>query len=331
MKRYRTLIIAITLLIIAANFGFAAFPKPDGYAQIKMQQGWHGGQLAWYFETYTNDIDFASGYNLLLSPLLDSTIGEEAGTADMYIVRNPIQTQGPIFSAVPGEVSYSGLWQVTYIDWNAGYTKVPIKSLIQIAALEIAGEITLTKLDVVIDAPIVATGPLGGPWNPATSGRYRIKQALVLPNYAQTKIIQLPAFIVNCQNPVTQKVSFGYILITDAYDTTTATLLGANYAPALGDVDQANQVNFDVFNWAQASMPVPLSQLPVLNICPFENNNINKNYSPIAAFDVANRTGLPINTVVNNYDLFEQYKTAGLITNNYSFVVNAPVVGWGAK
>ncbi len=187
MMRY-----SVRIALIAALIGICAgaclagssipIPAASGSAPFQMQQGWWNGYEVWYISTDTSNVSWAGQYRLTLAPLLGSVTAPK-----MWVVLNPPATQGPIFQAVPGIAAYAGVVDVVTITWNPGYVKIPIISASQIATL--IGESVLRAVDtrIVVDNPIVAVGPLGGPWLPQPPGAYRIRQGTVLPNYVSTK------------------------------------------------------------------------------------------------------------------------------------------------
>ena len=269
----------------------------DGYVWNDFFQGWYQGDLAWYIlRNGSNDIrtnqwvEFRS-----LFPKLGSAIGH--GANPVYVVLN--FQQSPVFSSAPGNATYSGLWQVFYITWNAGVTPRTITSDL---ALPLPAEASIVATTIVIDRPIVAIGPLGGPWTPAPPGSYRIPQAVAYDQYDRE--IQLPFWKVFAQDKIRRTAMIAELLIPDVADAGLATLLKANYAPGLALMDPANTQNFWVFDWTVLP-PVPPGQLPIIvNLPNYEGNfgrmNDNYDFSPIMDFTLVIRTGLLPYVVVNN-------------------------------
>lgn len=340
MKRCSTVALGVLMLIGMASAALAIYPVPDMVASFQMQQGWYNGQLVWFICTDTNDINFAQSYDLTLAPKLSSAIG--SGAADVYIVRNPASTQGPIFTAVPGALPYSGIWQVTYVDWQPGFPKVSITSEAQIVALVGSGAVTVTPTSAVVDCPIMAVGPLGGPWYPAPAGRYRIPQAFVRWNYTYTKEICLPAYCVFCQDPITRRVTRTDVIVPDAETTALADLLRANYAPGLASIPFSDTMRF----WVILNSPQNC-QLPVIEACPTNlalNNFVNADsapisrgcggrlntnyvYSPVQRLTLLNRVSVGQSAVINNPPYIEDLLLNGALSvDSESDHINAPVV-----
>jgi len=320
MKR-NVLLLAVLAVMLAQPGAIAAgntFPFPNqmwgladgvGFSNVALplQQGWFDGNLAWYVPVIgippmshtlrfqpNLDLDYRYRY-----PKLTSAIGIGAG--QMYIVQN--FQQGPVFSSKPGNGDYSGLWQVIYVVWKAGITPRPITSALD---LPTAAEADQIMTDIVVDRPIVAIGPLGGPWNPEPPGSYRLKQ--VIAYNPADKTILLPYWFVYGQDLTTRQPLIAVVLVTDVADLGLAETLKANYAPALALVDAGNTQRFWVQDWTIQPPPPPL-QLPIVE---WSDNFIfdvvtkaitlkrNALFTPVMDLTLLTRTNLPAYVVVNN-------------------------------
>jgi len=101
-------------------------------------------------------------YGLNFAPRLAHLAGQ---VAILYIITN--LNQGPVFTAVPGDPTYSGVWQITYVTYKPGKAKHNVKN----------------------------------------AGDYRIPQGKVdQATYVRTKIICLPFWYAYCKDPVTKRV-----------------------------------------------------------------------------------------------------------------------------
>lgn len=265
---------------------------------LQNAMGWYQGKQAWFIFAGSNDINtnVKVGYYTLF-PKLTSAIGH--GANPVYVVLN--YPQGPVFSKMPGEAGYSGLWQVTYIRWQDGMLKRPI---ISDTPLPLA-EVDLIPTDIVIDAPIFAIGPIGLPWKLAPPGGYRMKQAVYEPRRVSPPLnskIDLPVWYAYGQDRITHRNYIATVIITDAADEALAALLGCNYAPGLAAVDPPNTQRFWVFDWTLQPPPPP-SQYPILEFLPNYGGNINDlndnyEFSPIMDLQRLQRTGLPAYAIV---------------------------------
>ena len=317
MKRHVFVLAVLVALVFLTSTGcLAIFPKPDfppigfGYLGYDLQLGWFDNAQAWYLheDGSTNDIGTAKTLAPFywLAPELSSALTPKAPGGDIaarpiYIVLNPEATQGPVFSTVPGEPLYSGLWQIFYILWKDGAVKRPIinsNASPDPQGLPPASDADITATGIVAQFPIVATGPLGGPWIPEPPGTYRMKQIVVESDYAASKEVFLPTFSVFCSELVSKRVTKEVITIPDVGDSTLADLLGANLAPGLLNVPDSDTQAF----WSIISSPY-LCQLPMLEQCPQGaggERQTNKDFTPIVRLTYLNRVGLPPYAVINN-------------------------------
>ncbi len=323
MKRFKLLLVAASLcaFALAASPAVAVFPVPDGSMALRMYQGWYDGNPAWYLATDTNDIRWASTQGLTLARKLTSA-GVGTGAAWAYVVTNPALNQGPVFETMPGLAAYSGIWRVRAVTWNAGYARVPLTSATDILARQVGGELTVADAFTRVDYPIVALGPLGGPWLAKPYPPfYRIPQGITHNPYAKT--ITLPYWNVFCDDPTTRRVSVRRVIIPDAQDATLSALLGANLAPGLATFPFTDTQRF----WDMIA-PKPPSQLPVIEDCPSSLSwyNRNANYSPVMRYTTLNRN-IPPYAVINNGTLLQVLiGNGGLVVVSETLRINAPVV-----
>ena len=325
MMRYITLL--VTVLVLCAlcssisangvivrpvakpfpNLHFGTHPSVGDTAEyFPFFQGWNDGKLAWFIVGFdTNNIRTTQWLlpNKGLVPKLTSLIGNAA--KPVYVVQG--YQQGPVFSARPGEADYSAIWQVIYVKWKPGVTPRPI---ISDSNLPNASEADQIVTDIVIDLPIIAIGPLGGPWHPAPAGSYRMKQVIDYDPYR--KLVTIPLWYAWARDRSSAfflgstilRVTAG-VMITDVADPTLAALIGANLAPGLNAADAANTQRFWVQDWRLLPPPPP-HQFAVLEFLPNflgrnpGNLNDDFDFSPVMDMVLLQRTGLPAYVVVNN-------------------------------
>lgn len=287
----------------------------QGTATVQMYQGWYQGQVVWYIARDTNlirpiqqsrvETDILD--TLCTCPKITSvapypipklTSALEGGAPLVYFVTN--YQQGPIFTTVPGNPDYSGLWRVVYITWRPGAVR---RAICSASELPSGAEATFDLTNIVVDDPIMAVGRLGGPWNPAPAGTYRIPQALGYDVYAKT--IDLPTWATFARDPVKRTILQTEVLVTDVSDPVLAELLRANYAPGLLAVPASDTQRLWVFDWTQDPAPPP-GQLPVMEhvIRNVNGLNVEREYSPVMQLNLLRRVGIPPK-VFNNPELIE--------------------------
>lgn len=353
MKSYGILLgLLAIILLCSASASYAVFPNVrsgldngvgDTACKFKLLQGWWENELAWYINLETNNIRTAQSLNLTLTPKLSSAA--ISGAAPIYIVTN--FNQGPIFSARPGEDTYSGLWLANYITWAPGVQPRPITNANPAGpdnpnGIPVDGSVCISFFPpcvppglgpTVLDFPIVALGELDGPWRLSSewntvSFPYRLLQ--VVDYDPRCKTITLPAWYVYCDDPFTRLVVYEKVIIPDASDPVLAALLKANLAPALLQVPPEDT---QAFYWQL--FPKPPAQFPVIEECPvfFDWRNPNFQlpskpsiYSPVMRVILLQRN-IPPSTVVNNDTfIFRLINSGGLIVTSDTLRINAPVI-----
>ncbi len=343
--------------ILGLNGGVLPFPNTsrngfDQYFPVQMYQGYYNSQLAWYFctdvnypklalDTLAEFLRFGLGdaaalqNDVLIGPQLVDVfiraqglnytprLTEAAGSvATMYL--NLSFDQGPLFTAMPGDATYSGVWQVTFVKFRPGVTPHvitntgpydPVTNPTGLPEAGVDADYLVTPADtplpgivqntpVIFKCPIVAVGRLGGPWYPVPSNAtdiiYRIPQGKVLPTYAQTKILLLPIWEVYCRDAVHRNVQNVAILIPGVWDPTgvLTAKLGANNAPGLALIPAAAEQNF-----YHLLPPGPISQLPVIEACPnfaAFPRPVPSDYTPVMRYVPLVRRNIPPWSIFNN-------------------------------
>lgn len=333
----------LALVLASAGASFAIFPAaPDGTITLKMNQGLFLGKPAWYICTDANDIRTAasnclrSGQLLNMAPKLGCLNGgilDFKGAAEMFVVTNPVCTQGPVFSTAPCLPYYSGKWRVILVTFKHRCDARNITNALPASKLNPFGlpdtrEACYDKTDIVVDYPIVALGQLGAPGqvtftltNPLS---YRIGEAKSI-NYG-AKMITLPTYYAYGQNPLTKKIVIAEFIVTETTDWRDACYFGWSYAPGLTEVRQTGTSRLWVFGFSRT--PQKPWQFPVLeNIpTPLGPKNRNYDYSPIMdgfmVFDA--NPGL----TVNNPTYLECLLDRNVLHDDFVERLNGSVVGY---
>ncbi len=367
MKRYRILLLALVSLlgIACANCCSAldglsdvyTFPRVnrsnlDQFELFRMQQGYFQNDLVWFVTTDTDDLKtaFDSYKNasiyycgITYAPKLINAVGS---VATMYIVLN--NQQGPVFTDVPGGATYSGLWQVIFVQFKPGVSKHTIKNtdpydpITNPTGLPSPADAdyfttAVNGTPIILKAPIVAVGPLGGPWYPAPAGQYRIAQAKADYDYAYRKDIWLPYWRVYCTDQVSKRVMVRRVIIPDVLDPVTvpveyqlAAKIGANKAPGLALIPQTAESTFYFLTGIG-----PVNQYPVIDACPSDPyqacRNANTNYSPVMKEVALGRYNVPTSSVFNNVSVIQNMLSKPPLSPHLFIygdtqVINAPVI-----
>ena len=320
MKYCRLLLLIAVIALLSATACLAVYPKPDGCASLPFYQGYVGDNLAWYIRTDTSSFRLAQSEEMTYSPKLVSAWGV---AAPVYIVQNPAITAKVIFSAQPGDPTYSGIWTVVYVKWTNLLARVVLKSQAQILAAQLAGDLTITPSDprIVVDYPIVALGQLGAPPPQNGGDRYIIPQVIEID--PARKKITLPTFDVNCSDGVSKYHFIKKMIIPDVGDPALADLLGANLAPGLFAIDELNEQAF----WVRRG-PKPPSELPIVEFCPNQFGAFNREYaySPVMRYVILHSNIPPATTVATKLFLQLLLGNGGLVVVQDNQRINAPIL-----
>ena len=328
MTRHGLLLAAITISLIVASLGpcLAVYPIPDGYVTLGMNQGWYDNVVAWFICTDTNSIRFAM-LDLTLAPKLSNTLvpNPDPTARPVYLATN-FAPLVPVFSAAPGDMEYSGIWQVFFVTWKSGFarpiTNAEPASMSNPHGIPDATEADVVETETVLDCSIVALHRLGGPFLPKPEPFYRIRQAIThSPRY---KTITLPTWYAFAQDPTTRRVTVREVIIPDVSDQTLANLLGANLAPGLLNVPEASTPRMYVYD-----DPKPLTQVIVYPDTPtgIGVRNTNFEYDPIRRLTEVDRLSLPVSTTIQTELVQLSLQSMGIITIRADdHRVNAPML-----
>ena len=162
MKRVRVTVIAAAMLAIAATASYAASAGGPlgvlGAAQQKPvaeYQGLYDGHLDAYVITDVSSKAQAAALHINYS----AELGGVKGLPLQYFIKGRVaKNQVAVFGSEPGEVDYNPLWQEAFVVWKSGVTPTLLRSDNDINAMAKAGKLTLTKTNVVLNAPILAVG-----------------------------------------------------------------------------------------------------------------------------------------------------------------------------
>lgn len=358
MKRYSLLLLIVLGAVLLASASYASilpflnifnFPNVNPfdevqYAPFQMKQGFENKQTVWFICTDASDQQIACSTvqegvfedGLNYAPRLANLAGQ---VPIVFVVTG--QTQ-PVFTALPGDPTYSGLWQIVFVTFKPGVVRhcvnntQPFDPVTNPTGLPSSADATFVAtnkagLPIVVKYPVVAVGALGGPWFPAPAGRYRIPQGKVdVDDYTRTKILFLPFWNIYCQDPITHHVDIRQIVIPDACDPAglpvnmqLVKLLKANNAPGLCLLNPADTQNF---YWQLG--PQPINQFPILHACPSDwvpaCKNFNLDYTPVETVVVLQRNvpPLPQNAVITNEPVLLDFLSDGCL----SFVRSSQVI-----
>ncbi|HJZ99014.1 MAG TPA: hypothetical protein VKE70_21035 [Candidatus Solibacter sp.] len=128
------------------------------HATLPLAVGWFNGQPCLYISTDASDADVAAAFNANYAPALANA----PSPVPIYAVTN--FTQGNIVPSAPSPAgsgntsqAYSPLWQVNTVTWNAGSTPQVLRSEQEVLAMQRAGNVTISKTNIIVNCSIVWT------------------------------------------------------------------------------------------------------------------------------------------------------------------------------
>ncbi len=130
-----------------------------GMANMTTWTGWYDNKKVRYLSTDTSSKSEAARDHINYAPGLAKLT---AGAGLIYLVANgKFANNGPVFNSVPGDASYSPLWQEAMVTWTNPAEAVALGTDEQINNLVKAGKLTVRKTGVVLNCPII-TGMVAG-------------------------------------------------------------------------------------------------------------------------------------------------------------------------
>lgn len=146
------------------------------YVRIPVIDAYYQDTRVWFIHTEASDRNMAQRltkmveYATLYSPELGKIDPERAGA--IYVFTNgvsrkevapwgggPFNFQIDVLDSVPGDSDYTPLRNPRMVSWNDDATPRILKSEAAILEAERAGELTVKRTDVIVNAPIVHPHP----------------------------------------------------------------------------------------------------------------------------------------------------------------------------
>ena len=136
----------------------AAFGQRVFHATLPLAIGWFNGQPCLYISTDASDPDVAAAFKANYTPALANAPSPVPIYAVTNFAQGNIVPSAPL-PAGPGNTSqgYSPLWQVNMVTWNAGVTPQQLRSEQDVLAMQMAGNLTVSKTNIVVNCSIVWT------------------------------------------------------------------------------------------------------------------------------------------------------------------------------
>ena len=305
-------------------------------ATIPMHQGYYDGGDVYFIITDSSDSTHADiitknqGWQVELAPLLKNAPKE--ALSKTYMFTNGIQGdgvhgfQGEVFTSTPSQADvYSALTSHVHVTWNEGVKPRILDSEAMIMKATEDNEITLTKVDVVLNMPQII-------W---PSGQMMTKEDKTLSDvtpYGGGQVLDIDTDKMN----VTFVAHRGwgpdgrtiYYIVTDATPSDPAGMMGVVNAPTSASLI-ANAAAVDLYQFKNGLVGTgPLGFQPGIAAgAPGDAN-----YSPMWRIFMIGWTDPSDAQLLQTIDDVNAYKKAGLIDigiarpMNSDHIVNCPFV-----
>ena len=162
--------ILVSLAAFAAALGVVLGAQASGTASDAARKppligGYYAGKSVTYLLTDVSqkkdasDLSKATKFPVAYVPRLNRV--PEGALARLYLFTNgvsgpnPFGFQANILDSVPGQPKYSPLWRVYAVAWNASATPRLLKSERQVLAGKAAGQLTITRTQLIKNSPVV--------------------------------------------------------------------------------------------------------------------------------------------------------------------------------
>lgn len=129
------------------------WPGDFGQVTFKLHEALHNGDTVYYIRTDASDPTFAEENGLVYVPLLNGALSKEEATSPLYTFTNGVDEQRPVLATVPGMDSFSPALRVHNVTFNGDPTL--LDSVEAIEAAESSGDVTIEKLDLIVNYPLI--------------------------------------------------------------------------------------------------------------------------------------------------------------------------------
>lgn len=163
MKPLSWLLITVLLMTVLS----ACAPASSGPAKVELPAGlaYAEGKEIYFVHTEASDPGVAEALtNMMSSPVLHVPSLANAPAESLgrvYVFQNGLQGKGPfgfqedVFDNPPGSPGYTPLRSIHLVNWKNPSQARLLKSVAEVQAAELAGEITVEVPGVVVNMPFV--------------------------------------------------------------------------------------------------------------------------------------------------------------------------------
>ena len=138
-----------------------------GNVTIPLSGGFIDGEIEYFIATdasteqVASSVSNSTGYRVNYAPALANTTESSRQQGYVFVNGAPEEEGGPlggqlsVATAAPGDLDYSPLFEINYVEWNTNNTNGVrvLKSAEEIIEAQQNAELTITKSNVVINSP----------------------------------------------------------------------------------------------------------------------------------------------------------------------------------
>ena len=135
------------------------WPGDFGYVTLKLHEAFYDGDMIYHIRTDASDAAFAQENGLVHVPLLNAALNKEEATAPIYTFEGGVDEQRAVLTSTPGMDIYSPALRVHSVTFNGSPTL--LDSAAAIEAAEADGDVTVEKLNLVVNYPLIKWGDGG--------------------------------------------------------------------------------------------------------------------------------------------------------------------------
>lgn len=128
------------------------WPGAFGFVTMRIRAGAFDGKDVYFVRTDTSDKNFAAAEELVYVPRLATLTGDGLSGA-AYVVEGAAADQPVVFSSEPGQDDYTPAWTLHRVKWSG--TPRILRSESEVLSAKAAGELSIERTDIVINAGIV--------------------------------------------------------------------------------------------------------------------------------------------------------------------------------
>ena len=222
---------------------------------IPMMKGYQNGQEIYFIATDASDNQTAAsitnqtGFKVNVSPVLsktpESALNQAYGFTNGIPGVGPFGFQLPVVAAKPGDQGFSSLWKLNLVEWNQNATPKELKSSKEVMNAQQNGSLTIKKIDVVVNHPVVK-------WD---GGSLKIKEDKSVND--DTPYVGGQVLDINTRDMVVTMVAHRgwgpdgrtvYYIVSDATPKMPADMMGVAYVPS-NEKLASTSVTVDLFQF----------------------------------------------------------------------------------